>query len=323
MVRRAPRIAIVAFPGFQPLDVVGPFDAFTGAARAGAAYDVVVAAPRRGVVRGDNGLALVAHTSLAALARAPVDTLLVAGGAGTRAAGDDPAVVRAVAAAARRARRVASVCTGSFLLAAAGLLDRKRATTHWAYCDALARRFPRVTVEADPIYVRDGRVWTSAGVTAGIDLALALIEADHGRDLALLVARWLVVFVRRAGGQSQFSPPLAAQAAASSPLRDLQAFIVEQPAADLSVPALAGRAHMSVRHFGRVFRETTGATPAAFVERVRVDAARRMLEDHRGRAIDDIAAAAGFGSPDALRRAFARGVGLNPREYRARFAAGS
>ncbi|HEY4223506.1 MAG TPA: helix-turn-helix domain-containing protein, partial [Myxococcota bacterium] len=225
-----------------------------------------------------------------------------------------------LARAAHGARRVTSVCTGTFLLAAAGLLDGHRATTHWAFCEALAKRFPRVHVESDPIFIHDRARWTSAGVTAGIDLALALVEADHGREIALTVARWLVVFVRRAGGQSQFSPPLAAQSAERRPVRDVQTFIVEHPDADLEVPALAARAAMSVRNFSRVFRAETGASPAHFVETVRVDVARRLLEDTNNN-VDTVSASAGFGTPEALRRAFARIVGLSPREYRARFGA--
>jgi transcriptional regulator GlxA family with amidase domain len=245
---------------------------------------------------------------------------VIAGGEGARRAAEDPAIVAMVRRAAARAKRVASVCTGSFVLAAAGLLDRRRATTHWAYCDALAQAYPRVTVERDPIFVRDGRVWTSAGVTAGIDLALAMVEDDLGRDVASLVAKHLVVFVRRAGGQSQFSAQLAAQAAERPGLRELQAWIVEHPDAALDVPALAHKAGMSVRHFGRTFRAEVGLSPAAYVERVRVETARRLLET-TARSIDEVAAAAGFGTPEALRRAFARRVGVSPREYRNRFGA--
>jgi transcriptional regulator GlxA family with amidase domain len=220
--------------------------------------------------------------------------------------------------AARKARRVASVCTGAFALASTGLLNGHRCTTHFAHCDALAKAFPEVRVEAEPIYVRDGSLWSSAGVTAGIDLALALVEQDFGPELSLLVARHLVVFVRRAGGQSQFSPQLAAQAREPGPLRDVQAYIGEHPETALDVPALARRARMSVRNFSRVFRSRLGVPPAEYVECVRVDAAKRLLESS-DRSIEAIAGAAGFGTPEALRRAFARRVGLSPREYRARF----
>jgi len=230
--------------------------------------------------------------------------------------------VHLVGRTAKRSRRVASVCTGAFVLAAAGLLERRRATTHWAYCDSLAQMHPGVRVEKDPIYVRDGKVWTSAGVSAGIDLALAMVEEDLGRELAMLIARWLVVFVRRAGGQSQFSTQLQAQAAERAPIRELQTLILEHPEAALDVPALAKHAAMSVRHFGRVFRAEVGLSPAAYVERVRVETARRLLETSV-RSVDNVAAASGFGTPESLRRAFARRVGLSPREYRARFGARS
>jgi transcriptional regulator GlxA family with amidase domain len=321
------RVVIVAFDECQSLDVVGPLEVFAGArkaqARAGArdpGYDVVVAAAgARRALRSSSGLAFTPDITLADARRAgPIDTLVIAGGEGARQAMGDAAILASVRAAEAGARRVASVCTGAFVLAAAGLLDGRRATTHWAHCRAFAEQFPRVEVDVDPIFVRDGRVWTSAGVTAGIDLALALVEHDLGRELAVTVARHLVVFVRRAGGQSQFSAQLAAQAAERPGLRELQAWIVEHPDADLDVPALARKAAMSVRHFGRRFRAEVGLAPAAFVERVRVETARRLLET-TARSIEEVAAAAGFGTPEALRRAFARRVGVSPREYRARF----
>jgi transcriptional regulator GlxA family with amidase domain len=214
---------------------------------------------------------------------------------------------------------VASVCSGAFILAAAGLLDGRRATTHWSGCDLLARLFPAVTVERDPIFVRDGNVWTSAGITAGIDLALALVEADHGRELALDVSRWLVMFVQRPGGQSQFSAQLAAQVAERDPLRDLQAWIGEHPDAELTVEALADRVAMSPRHFARVFREEVGETPARYVEAVRVEAARRLLE-RTGRSVDDVASACGFGTAETLQRAFRRRLGVSPGAYRRHFS---
>jgi transcriptional regulator GlxA family with amidase domain len=213
---------------------------------------------------------------------------------------------------------VASVCSGAFLLAEAGVLAGRRATTHWESCDALARRHPDVEVDPDPIFVRDGNVLTSAGVTAGMDLALALVEDDHGPERALAVARQLVMYVRRPGGQSQFSAALRAQRAERRPLRELQAWVADHLDADLSVEALARRAAMSPRNFARAFAAEAGVTPARYVEEVRVEAARRLLEG-TGRPVDGIAAACGFGSAETMRRAFLRTVHVPPSEYRKRF----
>jgi transcriptional regulator GlxA family with amidase domain len=230
----------------------------------------------------------------------------------------DAAFVAAVGAQAGRARRVASVCTGAFLLAEAGLLDGRRATTHWYACDELARRYPAITVDPEPIYVRDGDVATSAGVTAGMDLALALVEEDLGRDTALTVARWLVLFLRRAGNQAQFSSQLAAQVADRDALCELRAWIADHPGEDLSVETLAARVALSPRHFARAFREEVGVTPGRYVERVRLEAARRRLEES-GDPIGAVAAACGFGTPETMRRAFLRALGVGPAEYRRRF----
>ncbi len=211
-----------------------------------------------------------------------------------------------------------SVCTGAALLAAAGLLDGRRATTHWAYSDRLARDHPAVEVDPDPIYVRDGHVATSAGVTAGIDLALALVEEDLGREVALTVARHLVVFLRRPGNQAQFSAQLAAQTARREPLREIQRYVTEHPSADLSVEALAARAALSPRHFARAFHAETGTTPGRYVDRVRLEHARRLLED-TGDSVEEISRTCGYGSPEAMRRAFVRTLGSSPAEYRRRF----
>lgn len=216
------------------------------------------------------------------------------------------------------AGRLVSVCTGGLLLAEAGLLDGRRATTHWYACERMARDYPAVSVEPDPIYVRDGPVATSAGVTAGIDLALALVEEDHGRDVALTIARHLVVFLRRPGNQAQFSAQLAAQTARRDPLRDVQQWITEHPGENLGVERLAARARLSPRHFARAFQAETGVTPGRYVERVRVDHARRLLEES-GEGIAQIARACGYGNPEALRRAFVRTLGQPPAEYRRRF----
>lgn len=312
------RIVIAAYDDVQLLDIVGPAEAFALAARlTDGAYRVEIATLGGADVTASSGLRLGAHASLAR-GRAPIDTLLVPGGIGTRTALGDPAYIAAIATLARRSRRVTSVCSGAYLLAEAGLLDGRRATTHWSECDRFAALYPSVTVEPDAIFVRDGDRWTSAGVTAGIDLALALIEDDLGRDLALAVARWLVVFVRRPGGQAQFSAQLAAQSAERDSLRDIQAFVAEHPEADLSVGALAERAHMSERNFGRVFAREIGATPAVYVEQARVEVARRLLED-TGIGLDSVAEGAGFGSVETLRRAVQKQLGVAPSDYRARF----
>lgn len=304
---------IVAFPGVQSLDVTGPTEVFAAAG----GHRVELAAPVAGPVRSSSGLGLVAEHAVADV-RGPVDTLVVAGGPGTRAAARDPEVVTAVGRLAARSRRVASVCTGAFVLAASGLLDGRRATTHWASCDLLARLHPAVSVEPDAIFVRDGDLWTSAGVTAGIDLALAMVEQDLGRAAALRVARQLVVFLKRPGGQSQFSAQLAGQFSDQAAMRDLQAWIVDHLADPLTVERLAARAVMSPRHFARVFRRDTGVTPARFVERARVEAARRALED-TNQSVDAIATTCGFGTAETMRRTFLRTLRASPREYRNRF----
>ena len=319
-------VVIVAFPGVQGLDVVGPLEVFAAASElaarepgAGGAsgYRTHLAGPAPGVVRASSGLALGVDCLYESLPER-IDTLVVAGGHGTAQAVADPRVVQAVQSAASRARRITSVCTGAFVLAAAGLLDGRRATTHWSAVEGLAQAFPRVTVEPDSIYVQDGPVWTSAGVTAGMDLALALVEDDLGRDIALEVSRRMVFFLKRPGGQSQFSAQLAGQIAERDPLRDLQAWIVEHPEQDHGVEALAARVAMSPRHFSRVFTKQVGQSPARFVERVRVEAARRRLEEGRA-SVDGVANDVGFGSAETMRRAFLRQLGVGPAAYRERF----
>jgi len=312
------RAVIVALPEVQPLDVTGPAEVLSAAAQLSpGAYAVEVASPGGAPLDTGSGYALAPSAALEAV-HAPIDTLIVAGGAGARDAA--PEVVAQVRALAERSRRVASVCTGAFVLADAGLLDGRRATTHWAYCDDLRRRRPQVAVERDPIFVFDGPVRTSAGVTAGMDLALALVEEDLGARVALQVARWLVLFVKRPGGQSQFSAQLAAQAADRAPLRELQAWMADHLDADLSVPALAERACMSERNFARAFKRETGMTPAAYVEALRVERARLALES-TGAPVDAVARQCGFGTVETLRRAFARRLGVSPAAYRSRFAA--
>ena len=317
MPERPHRVVVAAYPGVQILDVTGPVEVFSMANRAGARYSIEVVAAGAGPVSTTSGLDIVAHASLAAT-RGRIGTLMVAGGNGTEEAIVNGPLVPWVRKAAARADRVTSVCSGAFILAAAGLLDGRRATTHWVACDLLEEVFPAVDVDRDRIYVRDGNVWTSAGVTAGMDLALALVEADHGRDAALEVARNLVLFLTRPGGQSQFSAQLAVQQADREPLRDLQALIAEHPDLDLSVPALAARVSMSTRNFARAFRREVGVTPAEYVERVRVEAAQRMLESTT-RGMDDIARACGFGTVETMHRAFKRRARVSPGQYRSHF----
>ena len=313
-------VLLLGFPGAQVLDVTGPAEVFSMAdrLRGGGAYEVRVVAPG-GRPFATSG-AVTISPDVALPGKGPIDTLVVAGGMGVQSALEDSTLIAWLQRAARRARRVASVCNGAFLLAEAGLLDGRRATTHWAAGEELQRRYPQVQVDTDPIFVRDGHVYTSAGVTAGMDLALALVEEDLGRDTALEVARWLVLFLKRPGGQSQFSAQLSSQLAERHPLRELQAWIVEHPDEDLSVPALAGRASMSERNFARAFRREVGMTPGAYVEAVRIDRARMLLETSDA-PIDSVAAECGFGTVETMRRAFARRVRVSPSDYRGRFRA--
>ena len=314
--------AFVAFDGLQLLDLAGPVEVLRTATLLGAqpGYRTVVATPGGGPVRSESGIEVGADLSVAALRRrrAPVDLLVVVGGLGVDAARDDTRLLRDIAALAEGALRVASVCSGALLLAAAGVLDGRRATTHWASCDRLADEYPSVDVVPDQIYVRDGDVWTSAGVTAGIDLALALVEDDHGPDLAHSIAGWLVVFARRPGGQAQFSAQLRAQPARSPSIADLQGWLPDHLAEDLTVEALARRAAMSPRTFARSFRTEVGATPAAYVEALRVEAARRLLET-TDLTVTAVAQRVGLNHAETLHRAFRRRVGTTPDRYRQHF----
>jgi transcriptional regulator GlxA family with amidase domain len=314
------RIVILAFEDAQSLDVVGPAEVFAGTswlAGTDPPYAVEIVTPSGEQIRTSGGIQLAPDRSTAAC-RGPIDTLIVAGGVGAHAAAEDAELLRWIKAAAARSRRVASVCVGAFVLAAAGLLEGRRATTHWSSSEELGRRYPGTDVEADAIYVRDGEVWTSAGVTAGMDLALAMVEEDLGQEAALEIARWLVVFVQRPGGQSQFSSHLSAQRAEREPLRELQAWIADNLGADLRVEALAERAHMSPRNFARAFHREVGLTPGAYVAAVRIERAKQRLE-RSAEPIEQIAGACGFGTAETMRRAFARRVGVAPSAYRARF----
>jgi transcriptional regulator GlxA family with amidase domain len=321
----APReVVILVYPGVQSLDVTGPLEVFAGAqlqldaqSRGGRGYRVSVLSRDGAPLATSSGLTIAPHGGLRE-APAEIDTLIVAGGYGSLQAAADVELIGWLAHAARGARRTASVCTGAFLLAQAGLLDGRRATTHWASADELARRYPAVAVDPEPIFLRDGNVWTSAGVTAGMDLALAMVEEDLDREVALTIARHLVLFLRRPGNQSQFSATLATQQPRREPLREVQRHAVENPAADLSVEAMAARAHMSPRHFARSFRAEVGVTPARYVEQVRLEDARRRLEDTSD-PVGAIAASCGFGTPETMRRVFLRALEVGPAEYRRRF----
>jgi transcriptional regulator GlxA family with amidase domain len=315
-------VLMVLFDQVQSLDVTGPLEVFTGAntwqaSRGGApAYDIRTASLGGRAVRTSSGLRLTPDGDLRDPRARHEDLLIVPGGEGSRRA--DPELTAWLRAHGGQAGRLVSVCTGAFLLAEAGLLAGRRVTTHWAYCGALAARYPEVTVEPDPIFVRDGNLATSAGVTAGIDLALALVEDDLGREAALDIARHLVVFLRRPGNQAQFSAQLAGQLAHREPLRDVQRWIADHPAEDLSVETLARAASLSPRQFARAFAAEVGMSPGRYVDQVRLEAARRRLED-TAEGVEQTARSCGYGTPEAMRRAFVRTLGVSPGEYRRRF----
>jgi transcriptional regulator GlxA family with amidase domain len=312
-------VVAVVFPELQALDLTGPVEVFDAANRLSGRteYAITVAGTRPRRVKTSSGLGVAIDTALCDIARAP-DTLVVTGGVGTASALADAELVRQVKRLAKRARRVMSVCSGAFVLAEAGLLDGRRATTHWAWCETFAIRYPAIVVDPEPIYVRDGNVFTSAGVTAGMDLALALVEEDLGRDLALAVARQLVMFLHRPANQTQFSAQLVSQLAERDALREAQRLIAEEPGATLTIPSLAAHVGMSERNFARCFRQEVGQSPGRYVASVRIEAARRLLED-TDRAGADIAAACGLGTAETMRRSFIRTLGCGPTEFRRRF----
>jgi transcriptional regulator GlxA family with amidase domain len=314
------RIAILAFPRFQLLDVTGPADVFAEACRQlgkPGAYRVQMIGTKKGMLTSSSGLRLAVDATVATH-RGPIDTLLVAGSPDLEDMASDHRLQDWLRRRSRTARRYGSVCTGAFVLAAAGLLDGKRVATHWNSTARLAAEYPQARVEADAIHVKDGKLFTSAGVTAGMDLALAMVEEDHGRELALRVARELVMFLKRPGGQSQFSAHLAAQTSGRSAVRGVQDHVLANLTDDLSVPALASHAGMSDRSFARIFRGETGTTPADFVEKARIDAARRLAEESDLPA-KRLAAAVGYANVDGFRRAFARRLGVSLADYRRRF----
>lgn len=315
------RVVVVTFEGMQLLNVLGPTEVFDAANRVlgdRPGYRVVVSSLDGRAVRSASGLRIATDAALSHVKARGLDTLVVAGGMNIHDVTSDRRLAGELRRLSAGARRTCSVCTGAFLLARAGLLDGRRATTHWAFCAELARRHPEVSVEPDRIFVRDGTTTTSAGASAGIDLALALVQDDHGAEVARTVARWLVVFLQRPGGQSQFSERLSVPPTSNPRVRALLDEIVAHPAADHRQAQLARRASLSERHLRRVFLEQAHTTPARFVERVRVETARAMLD--RGSAtIETVAKRSGFGSPETMRRAFMRVIGIGPADYRERF----
>ncbi|MCX4582401.1 GlxA family transcriptional regulator [Streptomyces sp. NBC_01481] len=319
------RVVIVAFPGVELLDVTGPAEVFSvasgiaGADRPG--YQVEIAATRAGELPTSSGVRLVADVALEEVG-GQVDTLLVSGAINLVDGGVEPvidaAVVEWLRTAAPQARRTASVCAGAHVLAAAGLLDGLSATTHWLTAERLAADYPQIAVDPDPIFIRAGQVWTCAGVTSGMDMALAMVAEDHGQALALATARMMVMYVKRPGGQSQFSVPLSIHAPSGDRIDELRLWIADHLADDLSIETLAERMHLSVRHLARLFRQRTGSTPASYIEAVRVETARRLLEE-TDRSLPDVATASGLGSVETLHRAFRRRLVTTPAEYRRRF----
>lgn len=318
------KIAVLAVEDAQLLDVTCPFQCFATANNLTDTgnrppYEPIVVSPQGGLLRTCGGLVMMTR-SLAEVAGEEIDTLIVAGGIGTRRAMHDAALIQSIRDWSGRVRRLASVCTGAFLLAEAGLLDGRRVATHWRAAEELQCRFPRIEVDPEPIFIRDGSIWTSAGITAGIDLSLALIQDDLGHDAAMRIARQLVVFLKRPGGQSQFSATLEAQIAADQDFAELHAWVRDHLAEELKVERLAEQAGMSARTFARAYAAKAGRTPARMVEAMRLESARRALEATE-RPLKQIARDCGFGDEERMRRAFQRRLGVCPQDYRVRFAA--
>jgi transcriptional regulator GlxA family with amidase domain len=314
------KIAILAMPGVQLLDVIGPSDVFAEVNRklGYVYYQIEIVGTKEGPILGSSGVRLVADSTIAQPA-GDIDTLLIAGNPLIQDHPVSGEILDWVRSIAERTPRVGSVCSGAFVLAEAGLLDGLRATTHWSQADEFARRFPSIRLEPDRIFTSDGKLWTSAGVTAGIDLALALVERDVGRQLALSVARELVVFLKRPGGQSQFSTHFMAQIAQKTPIRAAQEFINNNLSHDLAVPALAAQVGMSERNFARMFKQEVQMTPGQYVEAVRLEAARRLVEDAKI-PMKTVAMQSGFGDVITLRRTFVRHFAISPTNYRKSFS---
>jgi transcriptional regulator GlxA family with amidase domain len=314
------RIAILAIPGVQMLDVAGPMDVFSEANNLlgePAAYRMDIVGMTKEPVTALNGTRFLPDLSISDSLDG-FDTLLIAGSPGIRKYEDNPELIQWVVRESRHVRRIGSVCTGAFILGQAGLLDDKRATTHWNSTARLAEKFPKIRLEPNRIYVKDGSVYTTAGVSASMDLALALVEEDHGRSIALRVAKELILFLKRPGGQSQFSIHLDAQVAELGPIKDIHEWILGHLAEDLSVVNLAARLGMSARNFARLFKRQTDMTPGDYVEAARVEAARRMLEES-DTPLKKVASLCGFADHSGLRRAFVRRVKVTPADYRHRF----
>jgi transcriptional regulator GlxA family with amidase domain len=326
---RTRRVVFIAGPGTEILDLVGPFQVFARAAemfskqnpRSLPIYSVeVITSSRQTSVVTNCGLRITAHNTFRRV-RGEIDTLLVAGGSAIENDEIGIEAVQWIRKTAGRVRRIGSVCTGAMLLARAGLLDGRKVTTHWNWCELLTRKYPRADVDSNPIFIRDGNVYTSAGVTAGMDLALALVEEDHGSRLALQVARNLVLYLRRPGGQSQFSAALSMQLTDRKPLRELESWVLDNLNKPLNVPVLAQRVAMSPRNFARVFTKEMKTTPAKFVERLRVEAARRRLEESQN-SMETIAGECGFGNVNSMRNVFQRALKIAPGQYRRHFRSG-
>jgi transcriptional regulator GlxA family with amidase domain len=323
---RTRRVLLIAGPGTEILDLVGPFQVFTRAAEMFSrqnprslpiySVEVITTSPRTSVVT-NCGLRIAAHKTFRRV-RGEIDTLLITGGSAIENDEIGIEVVQWIKKVAEGIRRIGSICTGALLLARAGLLDGRKVTTHWRWCELLARKCPQADVDPNPIFIRDGNMYTSAGVTAGMDLALALVEEDHGSRLALQVARNLVLYLRRPGGQSQFSAALSMQLTDRKPLRELESWVLDNLTKPLNVPVLAERVAMSPRNFARVFTKEMKTTPAKFVERLRVEAARRRLEESRN-SLETIAGECGFGNVNSMRNVFQRALSVAPGHYRRHF----
>jgi len=318
------RVGLIGYDGVQALDIIGPSDAFTIAeiesdnGQRRPCYEVIIVGITNKPFRAESGVSFQPHTTLG---NAPtLDTLIIPGGRGARIGQSSNLIAKWISRRAKRIRRIASVCTGVYALAPTGLLDGRRVTTHWRFANDVARRFPKLNVDHDALFLKDGPFYTAGGITASVDLALALIEEDYGPRVALAVARELVVFLKRSGGQKQYSEPLEFQINSTDRFADLASWMVEHMRGDLSLPALAKRVCLSPRHFVRRFKQAFGGTPAAFVENLRLDEARRRLSE-RTQTIENVASSVGFQSDDVFRRAFQRRFGVKPSSYRSRFDA--